>query len=46
MINSKLYFALLTMTSCFCCSKGKVHPVTGNEGTEGSTGIIIFFLYP
>ena len=35
MINPKLCFALLSMTSWFCCSEGKVHPVTGNEGTEG-----------
>jgi len=35
MINLKLCFALLSMTSWFCCSEGKVHPVTDNEGTEG-----------
>jgi hypothetical protein len=34
MINPKLCFALLSMTSWFCCSEGKVHPVTGNEETE------------
>ena len=34
-INPKLCFALLSMTSWFCCSEGKVHPVTSNEGTGG-----------
>jgi len=26
---------LLSITSWFYCNEGKVHPVTGNEGTEG-----------
>jgi len=34
MINPKLCFSLLSMTSWFCCSEGKVRSVTGNEGTE------------
>ena len=35
MMNPKLCFALRSLTSWFCCSEGKVHPITGNEGTEG-----------
>jgi hypothetical protein len=35
MINHKLCFTLLSMTGWFCCSEGKVHPITCHEGTEG-----------
>jgi hypothetical protein len=35
MIDPKLCFALLSITSWFCCREGKVHHVTNNEGTEG-----------
>jgi hypothetical protein len=34
-INPELCFALLSMISWFCCSEGKVHPVTCSEGTVG-----------